>query len=77
MLAHFVCINIMRLRIFHMKCQWMMHQQTKWWRRVCVWGGEAHGILGYGFWNEGVGKEKIIPNNKGVGFQKLHVGKRN
>lgn len=43
---------------------------------VCVCGGgEAHGILGYGLWNEGVGKEKIIPNNKGVGFQKLHVGK--
>ena len=47
---------------------------------VCVGGGgggEAHGILGNGFWNEGVGKEKIIPNNKGVGFQKFHVGKLN
>ena len=40
-------------------------------------GGEAHGILGHGFWNEGVGKEKIIANNKGVGFQKFHVGKLN
>ena len=50
-------------------------------------GGEAQGILGHGFWNEGVGKdgfwnegvgkEKIIANNKGVGFQKFHVGKLN
>ena len=49
---------------------------------VCGEGGggrgvEAHGILGHGFWNEGVGKEKIIANNKGVGFQKFHVGKLN
>ena len=57
-----------------------MHQQTKCWRRVCV-GGEVHGILptvvGYGMGGGGVNKEKIIPNNNGVGFQKLHVEKLN
>ena len=50
---------------------------------VCVWGGGGGGRSSWyfahncGLWNEGVGKEKIIPNNKGVGFQKLHVEKLN
>lgn len=44
--------------------------------RFCFWSSWyfAHSC---GLWNEGVGKEKIIPNNKGVGFQKLHVEKLN